>query len=101
MADVYNINTTTEDAIRGIAQKCVERAEAIVKKMHSQGAGENHMSQALNSMALDYFIGAAALASTLKLEGLLGHLTHVIITDISVRGFAVVKNLATRKHSIN
>lgn len=91
------VNTTTGNLIRIIAEGCVERCEARRKKIADQGATEEQISVDLNSITLDYFIGATQCARALNIAELVTHLEHVIMGDISKFGYMNVHKLASKK----
>ena len=83
-----HIKTTTGEVIRLIAEGCVERGEAMQAK--------NEEIVSINHMTLNYFIGSCKLADALGLGDLKAHIEHVILTEVSVKGFQAAYTLALR-----
>ena len=69
--------------IRILAQKFIERAEALKYK-----------GKARDNAALDFFCGAAAMAELAGDLPMYRHLGNIIVTMIAVRGYMAVRQLA-------
>ena len=90
------VNSTTGEIIRQLCEACVERCESRRKRIRNEGATEEEIRVDLNSLALDYFIGACACARALGIDELVVHLEHVIFTDISKFGYLNVPKAAMK-----
>lgn len=87
----------TSDFIRKLAESCVVRIESIKAKNKYPGPRPDAaLKNDLNAMALDYFVGATALAGVLGIETLYAHLQHVVATEIDIHGIDAVYKLARR-----
>lgn len=86
-----HIKTTTGECIRLIAEGAVERGEAMKTK--------NEDIREINCMTLNYFIGACNLANALGLVDLKAHIEHVILNEVSIKGFQSAYDLALKTTS--
>jgi len=93
-----HIKTTTGEIIRQLSEACVERCEARRKKIEAHGASPDEIRVELNSITLDYFIGACACARALGVMELVRHLESVIFTDISKFGYLNVPKAALKSN---
>lgn len=79
-------NATNQEIVTGLAQRFIERAEAL-----------GYKGKARDKAALDYFVGAATLADLQANHALAQHLGTVSALIVSVRGYFGVRELAAEK----
>lgn len=90
------IEGSTKDWVQKVARQCCERADSIRANRKYPLMQQRDIEHELNTMALNYFIGATALAGTLGITPLVVHLKHVLVEKVNPHGMKAVEELARR-----